>query len=145
MLTVQNGSTAVVASPRTAYGTIGLNDSGTMLAEARDFTKWTFSLTGGGTGYSFTIYGTNDPLAYAAWKAAFNPQAYPNGTPVVPASSWFVLTNPSIQTGTGTVADPMTDSAPLLQFSGSLIAVRAVLTATSTASGTRSVVVEAAP
>lgn len=145
MLSVQNGSTATVGAPRTNYGIIGLNDSGTLLAEARDYTKWTFSLTGAGSGYSFTLLGTNDPLAYAAWKASFNPQAYPNGTPVVPASSWFVLDSPSVQSGTGVVGNPLTDATPLLQFSGSLIAVRAVLTATSSASGVRNVVAEAAP
>lgn len=148
-LTIQDKNTAVVTSPRSAYGTTGVNDTGPIpvLGEARDFTKWTFSLIGAGTGYSLSVYGTVDPVAYATWKNALNPNLYLNVTnkPSTPASSWFLLPAPAEQTGTGSVANPMTDTNPLLQFSGALVGVRIVLTASVSASGTRQVVVEAAP
>jgi hypothetical protein len=148
VLSINNPATAVVPAPTMAYGTIGVNDSGQVLTEAMNFTKWTFTLLGGGTGYSVTIYGTNDPVAYAAWKASFNPALYANrvgGAPVLPASSWFPLYAPADQTGSGAPANPMTASNPSMQFSGTLIAVRAVLTASASAAGSVSVAVEAVP
>lgn len=143
-----NAATAIVAAPLTAYGTIGVNDSGQVLTEAMGFTKWTFTLLGGGTGMSVTIYGTNDPVAYAAWKASFNPALYAQrtgGAPVLPTSSWFALYAPADATGTGAPANPMTATNPSMQFSGGLIAVRAVLTASATPVGSLSVAVEAVP
>ena len=143
-----SASTTVVSTPLVSYGTIGVNDSGQSFTEAMGFKSWTFSLSGGGSGYSISIYGTNDPMAYAAWKASFNPQAYAGrvgGAPTLPASSWFLIDAPSAQTGTGSIANPMTSTSPLMQYKEPLIAVRAVLTASSAASGTVNVNVLATP
>ncbi len=137
-----NASAAAVSSPLSAYGTIGVNDSGMALNEARDFKKWNFSLSGGGTGYEISVYGTNDPIAYAAWRQAFNPGYYPGGVVVLPATSWFLLPGPDQEAGTGPMANPMTQTAPMMEFSGSILACRAVLTATSGAAGVVNVNVE---
>ena len=141
---------AVVSSPMTAYGTIGVNDSGQLLTEARDFTKWTISKIGAGTGYSFSVYGTNDPLAYAVFRYTQLGQAAfpgnPGYVPSLPASSWFLLPAPSEQSGTGSVANPISDSSPLLQYSGTITGIRVVLTAkTAGATGLSQVVIEATP
>lgn len=145
-LTVNNTSVTSVSSPLTAYGTAA-QDTGTvpLLVEARDFTKWTFSRIGGGTGYAFSIYGTVDPMAYKLWKYQFNPNLFlGQNAPTLPASSWFLLDAPSAASGTGSVGNPLTDSAPLLQYSGALVGVRVVLT-TAGSAGACSVVVEVAP
>jgi len=146
ILTLNPSSTAV-AAPLAGYGTTGLNDSGPYaMNEAMGFTKWTFSLIGAvaGSGYTVTLYGTNDPKAYKAWMSSFNPQS-PHGNVTLPASSWFVLPGPSEQSGTGTIANPMTPATPLFQFSGTLLAVRAVLTSVTAAAGSVQVAVEAVP
>jgi len=129
ILSVQAGA-ATVSTPLSAYGTIGVNDTGMALNEARDFKTWNFSLTGVGAGSTpeITIYGTNDPAAYRAWVQAFNPGYYPGGVATVPASSWFVLPGPDQEAGTGTMANPLTAAAPYLEFKGSILACRAVFT-----------------
>ena len=145
LLTLQPTCTAV-AAPLTGYGTKGINDSGMALNDAMDFSKWTFSGVGGGTGYTVSLYGTNDPVAYAAWKQSINPGAYPGGPVTLPASSWFLLPGPSEQSGTGAIANPLVaGSSNLFQYSGVLLAVRAVLTAVGTISGTYTVNVQAVP
>ena len=141
-------STASFAGPTLAYGAIGVNDSGLSLVEARDYKNWTFTYIGGGTGYSVSIYGTTDPVAYAQWRASHDPQAYFNrvgGAPVLPPTSWVLLPGPSEQTGTGVVGNPLTSSAPFFQFSGAIVGVRAVLTASAAAAGTATIAVEAIP
>ncbi len=140
-----NSNAAAVGSPLTAYGAIGVNDSGMALNEAANFTKWTVSATGGGTGYSVTMYGTNDPKAYAAWRQGMNPGQYPGGALTLPASSWFILPGPAEETGTGQIANPLTATNPQFQFSGVLLAIRAVLTTATTPSGSFVIHVEAAP
>lgn len=147
-LSVQNTSLTPVSLP--GHGTIGLTDSGLCLPEARDFTKWTFTLLGDGAGWAFTCLGTNDPQAYLVWKYGLNPQAYPNlpSAPTLPDSSWRVLPGPSEQSGTGGIANPLTSTTPFFQYSGTLVAVRVVLTAVGTLAGsipTISVAVEATP
>ena len=147
----------------TGYGTIGLNDSGFQLVEGRDFTKWTTSLTGTSAGLSVLVLGCNDPLVYAAFKLKTNPSFYQinnqpipsgmttattiNGSTVYepPAASWFILDSPSAQSGTGVVANPMTNASPLLQFSGALKAVRVVVVGNSSYAGGASVNAEVAP
>lgn len=140
-----NASATAVASPLTGYGTLGINDSGMALNEAQGFTKWKFTASGGGTGYTVTLYGTNDPLAKAAWRQSHNPGAYPGGVLVLPASSWVILGGPSEQSGTGLIANPITATTPTFDFSGSLLAVRAVLTAVAAPSGIFTVNAEAVP
>ena len=147
----------------TGYGTIGFNDSGIQLVEGRDYTKWTTSLTGTSTGLSILVLGCNDPLAYAAFKLKINPSFYQinnqpipsgmttattiNGSTVYepPAASWFILPAPAEQSGTGSVANPMTNANPLLQFSGALKAIRVVVSAASSYAGGASVNAEVAP
>jgi hypothetical protein len=55
----------------TAYGTLGLNDSGWWCAEARNFTKWSIELEQVGatalTGFSLSLYGTNSPALEQSW------------------------------------------------------------------------------
>lgn len=142
--------TGTVATPLTSYGTLGVNDSGMVLNEAMNFSRWTFSLLGGGTGYSVSCYGTIDPVAYGIWRQSFNPgQAIP-GVPgsaknSLPATSWFLLPGPSEQTGTGGIANPLTGTSPLLTVSLPLLAVRVVLTGSATPVGGVSVAVEAVP
>lgn len=142
ILTCQPTATAL-ATPLTGYGTIGVNDSGMALNEAMNFTKWSFMLNAGTTGYSISLYGTADPKAYAAWRNAINP-GQSNGI-TLPASAWFLLPGPSEQAGTGAIANPITSTSTMFQFSGSLLAVRAVLTTATTPTGVASINVEAVP
>lgn len=143
VLTCQPSAT-LVSTPLVSYGAIGINDSGMALNEAMNFTKWTFSMNQGTTGYTISLYGTNDPKAYAAWKQGFNPGQFPNGI-TLPASSWFLLPGPSEQTGTGAIVNPITSTSVLFQYSGTLLAVRAVLTAATTPTGVAVVNVNAVP
>lgn len=143
-------SATAVASPLTGYGTIGSNDSGQCLTEANGFTKWQFQMTGSGTGYSVSIYGTADRLAYRAWvnnfgNTVFTAASQPAFNSSALAPSWFLLGAQSDQGGTGQPANPMTSTNPWMQFSGMLVAVRAVLTATSGATGTVTITASAAP
>ena len=66
LLTNVTGGTAV-ASPLTAYGTIGFNDSASVIVEARGFTKWGFQIVQSTsvaiTAGAVTVYGTIDPAA----------------------------------------------------------------------------------
>lgn len=147
-----NPSAAVLASPLTGYGVIGGNDSGQVMNEATSFTKWTFQMTGGGTGYAVMIYGTADRLAYRAWVNSLNPGQPTFSAPSQPlintaglASSWFPLYGPSDQSGTGVPANPMTAANPSMQFSGELVAVRAVLTSSVTPSGSVTIIAAAVP
>lgn len=141
-----------LATPLTGYGTINGNDSGQVMNEAANFTKWTFQMTGGGTGYSVTIYGTADRLIYRAWMNSLNPGQPTFNAPSQPvintaalASSWFPLYAQSDQSGTGAPANPMTATSPSMQFSGELVAVRAVLTTTTGAAGSVTIVASAVP
>jgi len=115
--------------------------------EAIGFKTWSFQHLGGTTGYSVSIYGTIDPALYkyldTTESANFNPATLAT---IVPASSWVLLPSPAENTGTGTVANPMVSgTSNFLQFSGTLVAVRAVLTATTTPTGTGTVVGFATP
>jgi hypothetical protein len=146
LISATMNSTAVTGAPAT-YGISGINDTGIALCEARDFKSWTFMLTGGGTGYSFSIYGTVDPLAYAVWRSQWNPQAYfgrVGGPPTLPGTSWVLLPGPSDQAGTGTSANPLTEASPIFQYNGALVACRVVLT-TAGSAGIAAVVAEVTP
>lgn len=145
-----------VATPTLAYGTMLLNDSGGQMFEGIAFSKWMFQLAQLGTttltGVSVTIYGTISPFAYSTWVngnlgqtpyptqiAQAGPIAVPGVTNVAPYNpgvqpwEWFPIPGPSEQAGTGTIANPMTTTSPLLTTNIPLIAVRAVVTGAVTA------------
>ena len=108
----------------------GTYDSGPIAVEAIGFSKWAFQLGGQFTrGWSVTIYGTIDPIAYVAWQANIQGLTTP---PVVPASSWAKLPAPAEETGTGVSTNPMTATGVILPYNLSgLVAVRAVAVASS--------------
>jgi hypothetical protein len=138
------------------------------LAEARGFTKWTFSLIQTGTvalaGYQVTILGTMDPNANQTWWYAVQGRtpsgvsALPAGGspsqlgsaalgyyPGIPTTSWFVLPGPSEQSGTGVIANPLTPANPVFTCNLPLNMVRAVVTANSAATGSFNVAALAIP
>ena len=131
------GVTLVVTSAASA-------DSGVQLNEFDGFSKWSFQLLGTFTGYSVTIYGTNDPAAkYQTQNSFFGP----NTTLVmhgatIPTSSWFVLDAPA--TSAGTETNPLVASGTSLNHSGKLVAVRAVVTGTAQ-TGTVTVIAAVSP
>jgi hypothetical protein len=97
-------------------------DSGTgpTCAEAKFWTKWTFSLTGTFTGYSVQIYGTLD------------------------GTSWFLLPARSDQSGTGIEANPLTSISQSLSYDRPLKGVRAIASGVGQ-TGTVNVNVSAVP
>jgi hypothetical protein len=66
-------STPIVASPLTAYGTIGQNDSGGQMVEAQGYSKWAIQLVPLNStalvGFAFSIYISLSPNAYLTWEA----------------------------------------------------------------------------
>lgn len=145
-----NANTTAITNPLAGYGTTGYNDTGIVGAEARNWTKWAFQMRQNGTSaatFEVSIYGTVSEAAYIQWMQAFNPgQSVSSffGTVTVNASDWFLLPGPSEQSGTGSISNPLTTTSPFLEYSGALIAVRAVLTTQGTA-GSISIVVTASP
>jgi hypothetical protein len=160
-----SSTTTAVATPLTGYGTVsnqngvalaGGNDSGVWGCAAMGFTKWVFQLLGNLTGISVTLYGTIDPNAYLVYTANSGVDGFTTGSlylggapqrsaVAVPASSWFVLPGPSEQTGTGSIANPLTSTTPLFVASMPLVAVRAVVTTSTAAAGNGSVIGFAVP
>jgi hypothetical protein len=158
LLSNLGAGTATVATPLTGYGTIGVNDSGYFaMPEAIGSSKWTFQLVRSPSsattfsGLSVTIYGTIDSRAYADWKNSNEPAAYglnltQGGVPqTIPADSWFVLPSPSDQTGAGAAVNPLTAPGSFLYCSLNLVAVRAVLTGSTTPTGSCDVIGFAVP
>jgi len=119
-------------------------DSGVQLNEFDGFSKWSFQLLGTFTGYSVTIYGTNDPAAkYQTQNSFFGPitTLVTHGA-TIPATSWFVLDAPA--TSAGTEANPLVAAGTSLNHSGKLVAVRAVVTGTAQ-TGTVTVLASVSP
>lgn len=95
-------TTAAVVNPQAGYGNIGLNDSGLVMSEQIGFSKNVFQVIGGpyvGTmtaNLQITVYGTIDPVAYAAFD---EPPAAGGGvgSTLVPASSWIPLPAPATE------------------------------------------------
>jgi hypothetical protein len=125
-----------VASPLVNYGTVGLNDSGIYCTPV-GMTKWTFQIVGPGStaaGYSFSVYGTIDPVAYRAYTTAMGgvggsfagqPEPFLGN---VPATSWGLLPM-AATTGGGTETNPLVTGTNTIGFvSGALEAIRVVLT-----------------
>jgi len=91
-----------------------------LLADAKGFTKFTFTIgtTGTVTGPSVTFYYTNDPLTSSGLNS------FP-GTGI-----WAVMAAPSEQSGTGIVANPWIGTAgSYMQFFAPLDAYRIVTNA----------------
>lgn len=152
LLTVSSGASAV-SSPTTTYGTnsgaptaAGLatfgNDSGVIMLEAKGFTKWTFQIIGAGksaAGYTISIYGTTDPaLLRLAYQTAGTTSGQMGQQPdlmnsltAIPATSWDLLPMQAT-TGGATEGNPLvTGTNTIGMYSGAIVAVRVVLTATS--------------
>ena len=139
VLTLRTTATALAEDQAVvAYGTIGVNDTGMIANEAKDFTKPVFSLIGASAGWVITCWGTNDPLAYAAWTDGIQGKTSPA---VLPASSWVKLDEPSTS---GNNSNPMTSAAPLFRPQGPWNAYRATVTTVGTADGA-SVTLEVVP
>jgi len=171
------GITAVTATPPAApaaYGTIGVNDSGGVAAEGRNYSKQTFTLIPVGstalTNVQVAIYGTNSPDAdQTFWNALQGPGSHYNGGtrvyggstavpiqpqgftdaagyyPGFPSAAWVLLPSPSEQSGTGPVANPLTPQAPLLVCSTPWQSVRAVVVSATNGTGIFNVAVEWIP
>ena len=153
LLTFVGPNSGSVASPTTAYGAIGVNDSGGYSTEGRAFSKASFQLVQVGStalsGIAVTLYGTLDPAASQTWwnalqgKVPPGPPAGPiNGytdqtgyVPGLPPFSWQPLPGPSDQSGAGSVGNPLTPSVPFFTSSLPVVAVRAVVTSTASPAG----------
>lgn len=90
-----------------------------LLADVAGFTKFTFqySTSGGVVGPSVSLYYTNDPNT----AAGINSFA---GTGI-----WTLMAAPSEQTGTGSVANPLTTPGQYMQFFAPMLAYRVVTNA----------------
>lgn len=172
MLTL-NATSAAFATPLTSYGTTtgsAPNDSGWWVTPI-GCTKFAFQLiqlpgSAAVTGYTVSFYGTLDPAAYSMYTASgqdgltsytgTNTQDIQVGNiPYVAggfgyvytvlAQSSFLLPAPSEQSGTGTIVNPITTLNSALNVSMPLVAVRAVLTATTTPAGNCAVIGFAVP
>jgi hypothetical protein len=147
-------NTAVVATPTVAYGALGVNDSGGFAVEARAVSKWRIQLEQVGTaalvGYGVSIYVTSSPAAFQTYMYALqgrtptgvralpfggSPQVLANAAagffPGIDPGMWVLAEGPSDQGGTGPVANPLTPTSPQLTISGTIVAIRAVLTASA--------------
>lgn len=146
-----NPSSVALSAPLTQYGTIGGNDTGLIMLEARFFTKWGFQMCPEEyplttpnnvalvAGYAVTIYYTISKVAFKAQTNQQLPFASPtgaNGSTLIPAGSWWPLPAASDQSGTGADYNPLTSDGPVLAGSRFAVGFRAVLTAvTGTPSG----------
>lgn len=134
-----------VAAPFAGYGVnsggplfVG-NDSGIQLVAGTGFSKYTFSIIGPNAatpGYTIAIYGTIDP---ALLRFIESPPGQANGlldgdvSGIVPATSWFLLSGPADQSGTGAIANPMvtggatSTTTVVFEHAFPLVAIRAVV------------------
>ena len=138
-------STAAVASPLTAYGTIGLNDTGARFFSGRGFTKPSFQIcpqppvgppwvspntTALASGYSVSIYYTLDKTLNKIQNDSNQGAGLSlDGSTALPPGSWALLPGAADQSGTGVDANPMTSGTnPILSASRAAAAFRAVVT-----------------
>jgi hypothetical protein len=139
-----NPNSTALSSPLTQYGTIGGNDTGLILVEARFFTKWGFMMCPEEypltqpnnralpTNYAVTIYYTISKVTFKAQTNQQVPYAGPigaDGSTLVPVGSWWPLPASSDQSGTASDANPITSDGPVLAGSRFATGFRAVLTA----------------
>jgi hypothetical protein len=136
---------------QTADAVAGTVDSGAIGIEAALYQSWSFSIvndaaaTAALANCSVIIYGSNDRRILDYWRANVgNPNLPANIVTAFP-NSWVQLPGPSEQSGTGSSANPMTETAPFFLFKGSLIAVRAVLAMNASLTGSVRVTAEAGP
>jgi hypothetical protein len=144
---------AAVAAPFAGYGVnsggppYAGNDSGIQLVSAVGFSKYIFSIIGPNAatpGYTISVYGTIDPALLTYLETNHNAK---NGmldgdvSGIVPATSWFLLSGPADQTGTGAIANPMvtgggsSTTTVVHEHNFPLVAIRAVVTATNAPTG----------
>jgi len=148
-----NTGTAAYTTPLTGYGVTGVNDTGPipLMVEGKGFKEWTFEVIGGGTGYSYSVYYTVDPVAYKVWVYARNPNpsnifaAEGITLTSLPATSWSLMPGPSEQTGEGGVSNPITGGVTSFLGKQALIGIRVVLTGSAAPAGVTSVVAFAVP
>lgn len=139
-----NPNCTALSSPLTQYGTIGFNDTGLILLEARFFTKWGFLMAPEEyplaqpnnralpTNYAVTIYYTISKLAFKAQTNQQIPFASPtgaNGSTLIPVGSWWPLPASADQSGTASDYNPLTSDGPVLAGTRFAVGFRAVLTA----------------
>ena len=109
-------------------------DSGVQMMDAMGYPRFAFQLLGTFTNFSVQFFGTNDPALYAYYLAHIG--TWQGSTVAIPATSWFPLTAPSEQSGTGAVQNPMTAAGQLLETRTPVMAVRCVITSTAGGTGT---------
>lgn len=158
---ISSATTALANQGLASYGTIGVNDSGGQMLEAIGYSKWGFQLVADSStalsGFQVLLLGTLSPYAYLTWTNANQGQTpYPTantGTgvgknwlptwqygvtnnasfnPGVQPWEWVPIPGPSEQSGTGNIANPLTETTPLLFTTSPWVAVRAVVVATPT-------------
>ena len=152
-----------------AYATPGssLNDDFGPYKAPTGFSKFKFSTSGAGTGYSFTVYdGSDQPITdflngtyrpqFSSYYGMNPPPAVPNaayGSAAVVAGCtpdmWSkVVGTPPIQGGTGTEANPLVTtgtSSQILIASYPIWYVKVVLTAFAGAAGIVKVLIQGIP
>lgn len=126
--------------------------SGPVGAEAQRFTKWVFHLgpnpegSALPTGYTVSIYGTNDGNAIndealvvsATGVPTYQTVGAPNANYPAPGASgesWFLLPAESEQSGTGLMTNPLTAVGNSLYYNGPLLVVCCVITSSSPTGG----------
>lgn len=148
-----NTASSAYTTPTTGYGTTGVNDTGPipLLTEAHGWKKLTAQLIGGGSGYSFSIYYTADPVAYKVWTYARNPNPSnifaSQGITLtsLPATSWALMPGPSEDAGDGQTSNPLTGGSATFLGDQAWLGIRVVLTGVTGASGSVSLVLTATP
>jgi hypothetical protein len=147
-----NTASSAYTTPLAGYGT-SAQDTGAvpLLTEAKGWKKVTAQLIGGGSGYSFSIYYTADPVAYKVWVYACNPNpsnifaAQGITLTSLPASSWSLMPGPSEQSGDGSTSNPLTGGSATFLADQAWLGLRVVLTGMAGASGSVSLVLTATP
>lgn len=135
----------IVAGPNDAAA--GAIDSGWIMFEAVGLTKWTFALEANTAdalaGWSVTIYGSNNQQLRQKYLQTLGSPTQPTDVAAAFPYTGAPLPGPAEQGGTGGIANPLTPLVPFFQYSGDLVAVRAI--ATGGTSGYINVTAEAVP
>jgi hypothetical protein len=143
ILRLRPGATPL-ANPKTQYGTIGINDSGLVLYEAKGWKSWGFQLapetlaafpipnnTVLPNGYVVTLYYTILQVAALAQFNRTQPMQTPigaDGSTILPVGAWWDLPQASDNAGSATDNNPITFAGPVCAGTRFAVAFRAVLT-----------------